>query len=232
MATSSELQKLRSGNRLKYDRRIWQVHSFSTYTDPAGYKTSEWLIKVDPKAEKAANKTVNRAEKAFYLLREVDPEQSDKVNWYLSEEVQHPVIQRPPNAENCLPNILQLFQSKASPIQDLKAFYRNYFFESDSTGDYRENGIVSPRRTWDYWDATHQWNLAFEYWLTESKLMVYSTRTVSPEDFTDVDLSGQAQAQNLDENVVVGFLSDRDNVYLMISISVMVVGVLFLLSGI
>jgi hypothetical protein len=230
MATPSELQKLRSGNRLKYDRRIWQVHSFSTYTDPAGYKTSEWLIKMDVQAERAG--TPRRTEKAFYLLREVDPQQADKVNWYLSEEVTTPMIQQPPNAENCLPNLLQLFQSQAEPVRDLKAFYRNYFFESDTTGDYRENGIVSPRRTWDYWDATHQWNLALEYWLKESKLIVYSTRSVTPDDFTDVDLASQAQVQDLDANPVTQFLSDRNNVYLMISISVMVIGVFFLLSGI
>jgi hypothetical protein len=61
---------------------------------------------------------------------------------------------------------------------------------------------------------------------------VYSTRSVTPDDFSDVDLASQAQVQDLDANPVTQFLSDRNNVYLMVSISVMVIGVFFLLSGI
>ena len=224
MATPSELQKLREGNRVRYDRVLWQVESFSTYTDPSGYKTSEWLLKPETKAGKPQQKVA----KALYLLREVDPASPDQVNWYLSEELVNPVIMRPPNTANCFAEIQSMLRSQGEPFPDLKGFYRNYFFESATLGAYRNNGIMSQRRTLDYWDATHQWNLAFEYWIKEDQLLVYSARLVSSDDFSDLDWSYQAPSDNSFED----FFKDQDNIYLMISVSLMIVGVLFLLGGI
>ena len=193
MATPSELQKLREGNRLRYDRVLWQVQSFSTYTDPSGYKTSEWLLNPDTKAEKSQQKVA----KALYLLREVDPASPDQVNWYLSEELVNPVIMRPPSNANCFAEIQSVLRSQGQPFPDLKGFYRNYFFESETVGDYSNHGIVSQRRTLDYWDATHQWNLAFEYWTKEDKLLAYSARSVSSDDFSDLDWSYQADRKSV-----------------------------------
>ena len=224
MATPSELQKLREGNRLRYDRVLWQVQSFSTYTDPSGYKTSEWLLKPDAKAEKSQQKVA----KALYLLREVDPKSPDQVNWYLSEELVNPVIMRPPSDANCLAEIQSVLRSQGQPFPDLKGFYRNYFFESETLGAYRNNGIMSQRRTLDYWDATHQWNLAFEYWIKEDQLLVYSARLVSSDDFSDLDWSYQAPSDNSFED----FFKDQDNIYLVFSVSLMILGVMFLLGGI
>lgn len=224
MATPSELQKLREGNRLRYDRVLWQVHSFSTYTDPWGYKTSEWLLRPDRKAEKSQQKVA----KALYLVREVDSASPDQVNWYLSEELVNPVVMRPQSDANCVEEIQSMLRSQSEPFPDLKGFYRNYFFESETLGAYRNNGVQSQRRTLDYWDATHQWNLAFEYWIKDDRLLVYSARLVSSDDFSDLDWSCQAPSGYFLED----FFKDQDNIYLIISVSLMIVGALFLLGGI
>lgn len=219
MATATELERLRTGNRLRYNRLQWQVEDYSTYQDPQGYATQEWRLRSDQG-------------QAYYLLREVDPKTS-QVEWYLSEEISKPEVFRPPADQNCVTQIARSMKRRDAPYPDLKAFYRNYFFESETEGSYRSSGETYSRRTWDYWDATHQWNLAFEYWEGEDRLVVYSARAVQPTDFDELDWSYREPSHQGFATIVQSpFFQDGRWVQIVLASVVMLLGVIFLLSGI
>lgn len=80
IATQTQLQQLRPGDHLKYHGVQWDVKDYSTYDDPQGYETAEWLLR-------------SQTGKEYYLLREVDPQNSESlVNWYLAEKLAYPSI--------------------------------------------------------------------------------------------------------------------------------------------
>ena len=62
----AQLQQLRPGDRLNYHGVQWQVKNHSTYVDPKGYETTEWLLRSGTGTE-------------YYLLREFDPENPEAV---------------------------------------------------------------------------------------------------------------------------------------------------------
>ncbi len=59
-SNQGQLLQLRPGDRLNYHGVQWQVKDYSTYVDPNGYETTEWLLQSKAGAE-------------YYLLRELDP---------------------------------------------------------------------------------------------------------------------------------------------------------------
>jgi hypothetical protein len=71
----------------------------------------------------------------------------------------------------------------------LQALSRDYFFESQTQGTYEGKEGDKPRTTWDYWDETHQWNLAIEAWQT-GELHIYSANVVKPEEFSEIEKQG------------------------------------------
>lgn len=171
--TSSQLEHLQLGSCLKYHGIDWQVRDRSSYEDPYGYKTEEWLLK-------------SKASKEYYLLREVDPENpTSLVNWYIAEELRHPKIFLPQSLENITPSLWQVMQSQEMPYPQLKMFDKPYYFESRTKGNYQDEDEVKLRITWDYWDINHQWNLALEAW-HNGELHVYSTKVVKPQEFTQI----------------------------------------------
>jgi hypothetical protein len=170
--TENQLRQLREGDLFKYHGVQWQVKSYSTYTDSEGYETEEWQLK-------------SQTGKQYYLMREVDSEDgSPKIGWFLAEELRHPTIYLPGDLKDVLVTLPEDMRSHQTPYPELQLFNRIYQFESQTEGKYRSDGEVSHRITWDYWDATHLWNLALEA-LADGTFAVYSTRAVQPSDFTD-----------------------------------------------
>ncbi len=173
----TKLQQLRSGDRLKYHGVQWQVKNYSTYEDPNGYETTEWLLRSQAGAE-------------YYLLREFDPQNPEHpVHWYLAEEIRNPKIFQPESFNNLAVGLWHDMQNHKTPYPELHALSRQYYFESQTEGTYEENQGDTSRITWDYWDEPHQWNLAIEAW-HNTELHVYSTKVVKPEEFSQVEKGG------------------------------------------
>jgi hypothetical protein len=171
--TATQLQQLRPGDRLKYHGVEWQVTDYSTYDDPQGYQTEEWLLQSAKNAE-------------YYLLREVDPKKSQfVVNWYIAEEINNPHLFQPDSSENIIPSLWQDMQQQFMLYQELRLFNRSYYFESQTQGTYEGDEGETARITWDYWDQAHQWNLAIEAW-ENSELHVYLTKPVNSEAFSEI----------------------------------------------
>ncbi|HEY9618075.1 MAG TPA: DUF4178 domain-containing protein [Microcoleaceae cyanobacterium] len=175
MATSTEyeLRQLRDGDRLTYHGVLWRVVDYSTYGDDKGYETDEWLLK-------------SQTGKEYYLMRETDPTNADRsVQWYLAEQVRSPSIYDPESSRDVTMQLREDVRSGREPYAQLQMYNRLYKFESQTEGNYRSDGETDDRITWDYWDEAHLWNLALEAW-PDGTLNVYSTRTVQPQDFTNV----------------------------------------------
>lgn len=171
--TSSQLEHLRIGTGLKYHGIEWRVANYSSYDDPYGYKTEEWLLK-------------SKSSQEYYLLREVDPQNpTSLVNWYIAEELSHPKIFLPKSSENVTARLWQVMQNQEMSYPELKIFDKSYYFESQTKGDYQGEDELTSRITWDYWDVKHQRNLALEAWQNR-ELRVYSTKLVKPEEFTQL----------------------------------------------
>ncbi|MGB8698302.1 MAG: DUF4178 domain-containing protein [Thermosynechococcaceae cyanobacterium] len=170
--TDATLQSLNVGDRLTYFGVRWQVCDQSTYTDPKGYAMEEWLLK-------------STTGKEYYLLREMDPANaSPAVHWYIAEELLAPQIYDPTTQVEVLTVLARQMRSGETPYPQLQLFNRLYQFESQTQGTYETESCDRDRITWDYWDAAHLWNLALEAW-SGDRLVVYSTREVQPEDFSD-----------------------------------------------
>jgi len=177
VSPQAQLQQLRSGDRLKYRGVQWQVKDYSTYVDPKGYETTEWLLRSEAGAE-------------YYLLQEFDPQNPEGlVHWYLAEEIANPKIFQPDSYNNLAVSLWHDMQGHKTPYRELLALSRCYYFESETQGTYEGKQKDTSRITWDYWDEAHRWNLAIEAWLN-GELHVYSTRAVKPEDFYEIQKGG------------------------------------------
>ncbi|MBD2175373.1 DUF4178 domain-containing protein [Pseudanabaena sp. FACHB-1998] len=169
----SFLPRLRAGDRVIYGGIQWEIEDFSTYDDADGYETMEWLLKS------------NRS--SYYLLREVDPENPEtKVNWYLSEEIGVNRVSTDHVGDNVQFALWDVMLKQGEPYLKLRAMGRVYYFESQTEGNYNSVDGTESRTTWDYWDEQHLWNLAIEAW-RDRELHVYSTKKVSPTEFTIAD---------------------------------------------
>lgn len=177
ISTQEQLQQLRLGDRLKYHNVQWQVKTYSTYVDPKGYETTEWLLRSPGGSE-------------YYLLREFDPQNPQRlVNWYLAEKITDPMLLDPKSFNNLAVNLWNDMQGQKTPYPELQALNRHYYFESQTQGTYEGTEKDTSRSTWDYWDKAHQWNLAIEAW-PNGELHVYSTKAVQPQEFSEIEQRG------------------------------------------
>lgn len=216
--TETQLRQLRENDRLKYHGVQWQIDDYSTYTDDNGYETEEWLLR-------------SQTGKEYYLLREVDPANpSGSVRWFLAEALRNPALYEPESVRDVALTLAADMRSQRTPYPTLKLFNRTYEFESKTEGDYASDSESRIRITWDYWDAPHLWNLALEAW-SNNKLVVYSTREVRPEDFTDVQRGlGFASAYETPVTAMIA-VADRSREYA-IAWGLVVVGFLLMMFGI
>jgi hypothetical protein len=169
--TEETLRQLQPGDVIYYHGVEWRVRDVSHYRGSYGYETEEWLLK-------------SPLNKEYYLLREVDPENpNSEVNWYIAEQLKNPAIYEPGSSRDLLTSLAQDMRARRNPYPELQALNRVYLFESETEGTYDSEDGSERRITWDYWDSTHLWNLALEAW-SDSNLSVYSTRKVSPADFS------------------------------------------------
>lgn len=172
-----QLQQLRQGDRLKYHGVQWRVKNYSSYVDPKGYETTEWLLYSESGAE-------------YYLLREFDPQNPEGlVHWYLAEKIDNPRIYQPKSSQSLTSSLWNDIQNQKTPYPELRSLSRNYYFESQTEGTYERNAGDTSRMTWDYWDEMHQWNLAIEAW-SSGELEVYSTKVVNPKEFSEIKKGG------------------------------------------
>ena len=177
VSNQAQLQQLRSGDRLKYHGVQWLVKNYSTYEDPNGYETTEWLLRSKAGAE-------------YYLLREFDPKNPEGlVHWYLAEEIRNPRIYEPESFNNLTVRLWHDIQGQKKPYSELRALGRHFYFESQTQGTYEGKEGNTSRLTWDYWDEAHQWNLALEAWQNTER-HVYLTKVVKPEEFSDIEKRG------------------------------------------
>jgi len=177
VSNQAQLQQLRSGDRLKYHGVQWLVKNYSTYEDPNGYETTEWLLRSKAGAE-------------YYLLREFDPKNPEGlVHWYLAEEIRNPRIYEPESFNNLTVRLWHDIQGQKKPYSELRALGRHFYFESQTQGTYEGKEGNTSRLTWDYWDEAHQWNLAIEAWQNTER-HVYLTKVVKPEEFSDIEKRG------------------------------------------
>ncbi|HEY9907601.1 MAG TPA: DUF4178 domain-containing protein [Thermosynechococcaceae cyanobacterium] len=216
--TAPQLRQLRERDRLKYHGVLWTVKDYSTYTDDHGYETEEWLLK-------------SQTSKEYYLLREVDPvDPESQVHWFLAEEVRRPAIYEPDSSREIAVNLAAEMRSHREPYPHLKMYNRTYEFESQTEGEYVSDGESKIRTTWDYWDDAHLWNLALEAW-SENTLVVYSTREVQPEDFTEVTWAAKQTSYSAPVAYVNSVKTDRSREYA-IAWAMVVGGFLLMLMGI
>ncbi|WP_181357660.1 DUF4178 domain-containing protein [Stenomitos frigidus] len=222
--TEAQLRQLRTNDRLKYHGVEWRVNDYSTYTDDNGYETEEWLLK-------------SLTGKEYYLLREIDPANPDgPVHWFLAETVRNPALYEPESARDLTMTLAADMRSHREPYPTLRMYNRTYEFESQTQGNYESDGESRIRTTWDYWDAPYLWNLALEAW-PNNKLVVYSTREVQPEDFTDVQQGAVVQqgvgfASSFNTSVTsTGISADRAKEYV-IAWGMVIVGFLLMMFGI
>jgi hypothetical protein len=202
----AQLQELRPGDRLNYHGVQWQVKNHSTYVDPKGYETTEWLLRSGTGTE-------------YYLLREFDPQNPEGlVQWYLAEEISNPKIFQPNLSNNLAGSLWHDMQSDKTPYAELQALSRCYYFESQTEGTYEGSQIETSRITWDYWDEPHQWNLALEAW-ANGELHIYSTKVVKPEEFSAIKKGLGVQVPSIPIWEVIG------------ASSVIIVGLLMLIFG-
>lgn len=177
VSQEAQLQQLHSGDRVKYHGVQWQVKNYSTYDDPNGYETTEWLLRSQAGAE-------------YYLMREFDPKNPEGlVHWYLAEEISNPKIFQPEVFNNLAVRLWHDMQGQQTPYPELQALSRSYYYESQTEGTYDGKQGESSRITWDYWDKAHQWNLAIEAW-PNGELHIYSTKVVRPEEFSEIEKGG------------------------------------------
>lgn len=212
--TEEQLRQLREGDQLQYHGVQWMVKDYSTYTDPKGYETEEWLLKT-------------RTGKEYYLMREVDPHAAGtNVAWYLAEEVKNPSIYEADTAQEVTWNLADEMLAGKDPYPKLQIFNRIYLFESKSEGTYRSEYGLRTRITWDYWDEPHLWNLALETWANGS-LNTYSTRPVQPADFTDLQKSDTKKRSSAQK-----FRSSPRETKKKIALAITIIGFFLMLFGI
>ncbi|MCY7323006.1 MAG: DUF4178 domain-containing protein [Phormidesmis sp. CAN_BIN36] len=216
----TKLRQLQIGDRLRYYGVLWHICDYSTYTDPQGYETEEWLLK-------------SETSKAYYLLREVDPANLEKsVTWYIAEELRTPTIVEPGSLRDLFLELAAEMRSNETPYPELQVFNRVYLFESRTEGTYESDDQTTTRITWDYWDKPHLWNLALEAW-SDRRLVVYSTREVQPTDFSDI----QHASVGASTSSFINYLNNLDSsdprtLQIVIASIITIVGLLSIMAGI
>jgi hypothetical protein len=195
-AICNKLRKLRPGDRVFYRGDTMDVGDYSTYHDPNGYATEEWLLETAQSFHG----------KAYYLLREFDPTHTENpVRWYLSEPIPHPRLYLTDKKTTLITTLWEDMQQEKDPYSALKLFYKIYYFESKTKGEYQKEGSQDYRITWDYWDKEKQQNLALEAW-SDGNLLVYLSTLVCPEDFSNIRknfalISAQNRSNNKGKNL-------------------------------
>ncbi|KAM3113568.1 DUF4178 domain-containing protein [Phormidesmis sp. 146-33] len=232
--TETELRQLRAGDRVRYYGVLWHIRDYSTYTDPQGYETEEWLLK-------------SESAKAYYLLREVDPANLEKpVTWYIAEALQNPTIVEPGSTRDLFLTLSEDIRSNKTPYPELQVFNRVYQFESRTEGTYQSDDTPTTRITWDYWDQPHLWNLALEAWSDplrvtrrDHTLVVYSTKEVHPTDFSDLQrayIGASSLSSYNDESDTLEstkpFTSDARTIQIIIAAAIALIGILLIFAGI
>jgi hypothetical protein len=163
------LEQLRQGDRFQYRSVSWTVRDCSSYSDLRNYQITEWLIE-------------SSSGKKYYLLREVDPENSEQpVEWYLAEKLDNSQLYLPGLSESITGHLPSMMQEYRDPYPEIQANATTYKFESQTEGIYQNLDSKQVRITWDYWDSDRQWNLALETW-EDGSLEVYLTQKVNPEE--------------------------------------------------
>ena len=219
--TQAELQRLRAGDRVSYGGVQWQVTDYSTYNDDNGYATAEWLL----------NTTDARA---YYLLREVDPDNPNTlVNWYLSEEISGDRVSTENLNDNLKFTMWRVIREGEQPYPHLRALGRDYYFESQTDGRYNSDEGKASRTTWDYWDRDHLWNLAIEAW-EDGDLHFYSTKKVNPQEFSEVtrlNLTSSSYNLSFDNQNQQKQQLDLKTVQIFMAVGLIVVGILLMMFG-
>lgn len=226
--TEDDLRQLQPGDQLHYHGVQWRVRDFSRYRDSDGYETEEWLLK-------------SPLSKEYYLLREVDPDNSTTpVSWYLAEQLHNPAIYEPGSSRDVLTSLPYAMRSGKDPYPRLQTLNRIYEFDSETEGTYESEDGAERRITWDYWDATHLWNLALEAW-GDSSLCVYSTRAVRPADFSQIQSHSRGGkpayarsprvGRSQQNDYVFGVYAPRDQQFAL-AFLLIVFGLIFMVSGI
>ncbi len=217
----SFLPRLREGDRVTYDGTDWEIRDFSTYNDANGYEMMEWLIQSN--------------HNSHYLLREVDPEQPEtKINWYLSEEIKVDRVSGEHVGDNMQFLLWDAMKGNREPYPKLRALGRLYYFESQTEGTYKGEEGSESRKTWDYWDEEHLWNLAIEAWQNR-ELHVYSTQKVSPEDFAIAEKSDQSEQfveTNISKSYAKNHAKKSDRTWQWVCAwGLVVAGIILMMSG-
>lgn len=155
----------------------------------------------------------------YYLLREIDPQNPELVNWYLADEIR-PQICLPDSGENIVPTLWQDIQGQKEPYPELQLFGKTYYFESTTQGTYEGDEEKTSRITWDYWDKDHHQNLAIEAWPNNQELHVYSTKAIRCEEFSEIEkgVATSSQASSFGCQAVLAISM------LLVGISIMIFG--------
>ena len=211
IVTQTQLQELRPGDRVKYHGVDWLIEGYSTYQDPQGYLTDEWLLS-------------SKSGSQYYLLREFDPDNKPvSVTWYLANPLENPRLLLPDSQENIVPRLWDEMQAYAEPYPELMLFYKHYHFESRTEGNVQSEGQIKSRITWDYWDREHQMNLAIEAF-EHRQLDIYSTKVVRPEEFADIQKSVGRDTRDWMSNI--GYVSQ-----VVIAVLLLLVGIIMMIFG-
>jgi hypothetical protein len=212
-AIENQLYSLRPGDRVRYSGVDWDIKDYSTYQDPEGYQTDEWLLSSSGGSE-------------YYLLREYDPSaEINAVTWYISHQLHDVNLYNPMFLNNPIPLTLlwEQMQALSEPYLELKLFYKTYYFESQTEGTYESEGKIKSRITWDYWDEEHLVNLAIEA-LPNLQLDIYSTKVVNAEEFSQVQkgVGPQSKPWNFDPDLIIE---------LIIAVIFLSIGILLMIFG-
>lgn len=211
VSIETQLHALRPGDRVMYASVDWDVKDYSTYFDPQGYQTEEWLLISSSGAE-------------YYLLREFEPDEDmEPVTWYISHQLENVRLYVPNSQEDIVPRLWQEMQALTTPYPELQLFYKTYYFDSQTEGSYDAKGKTKSRITWDYWDETHSVNLAIEAF-GDRKLDIYSSKVVKPNDFYNIQKGVGDQVGN-------NSLSSKIVIELIMAITVIATGILLIIFG-
>ncbi|MDZ8056180.1 MAG: DUF4178 domain-containing protein [Aulosira sp. ZfuVER01] len=211
IVTQTQLQELRPGDRVRYHDVDWHIEDYSTYQDPHGYLTDEWLLRSKGGAE-------------YYLLREFDPEQKPvSITWYLANSLENPRLLLPDSQENIVPRLWKNMQTQAEPYPELILFYKHYYFESQTEGEYQTEGENRNRITWDYWDEAHQMNLAIEAF-AHHQLDIYTSKVVRPDEFYQIQKAGTLNNSDWLSNI--GYV-----LQILVAVALLLVGISMMIFG-
>jgi hypothetical protein len=129
----------------------------------------------------------------------------------------------PDSQEDIVPRLWQEMQALITPYPELKLFYKSYYFESQTEGNYDGKGKTKSRITWDYWDEDHLVNLAIEAFANR-KLDIYSTKVVKPKDFYNIqkNVGSQPKITRFTTGIIIE---------LILAITILSTGILLILFG-